>query len=219
MIDAIRGARPTRSVPDVGLNTLRNTRQTTSDAFHGLFANVTAGLSRAQTAPGTVSLRNDSSHRLVQHGTRGHLRPAAMRGRGTDLLNIDVTQPAAQPAVTRTKDLVAIPMLEPVQPAGARDAVSAAAGDPSAPQPDPGTGDPIARLTQAMQDFGIDTSKLSITTEDYSNSNPGGVWVDHELKVSTQDGKSVHLAVDLLQKNYAVGACDVQRMLNYSAPA
>jgi hypothetical protein len=106
-------------------------------------------------------------------------------------------------------------MNEPVQPVRARDAAAAKdITDSGVPQDDP-----IACLVKAMRDFGIDTSKLTVTREDIANSNPGGNWVDHELKVTAQDGRYVHLAVDLLQKNYAVGACDVQRMLNWTAPA
>jgi hypothetical protein len=218
MINATRGTSATRAVPDVSRNTVRSSKQTSSDAFHGLFANVTAAPALSQGRRATVSVRNNSPARAVHNGIRGESRPAAMPARGTNLLQIDVTKSAAQPTFTTTKNLVEIPMYEPVRPVEARPAAPAADSETSSVPPSTDIGDTIAKLTQAMQDFGIDTSKLAITAEEYSNNNPGGVWTDRELKVSTQDGKSVLLAVDLLQKNYAVGACDVQRMLNYKPP-
>ena len=65
----------------------------------------------------------------------------------------------------------------------------------------------------AMNKIGIDSSQLTITPVQYNAFYPNGGYVDNEISVSTKDGRTVQLGLDLLQKNYDIGAWDVEHML------
>jgi hypothetical protein len=234
MIDATRGTLANKAPVEVSRRAVSTSRQTTLDAFGTFLTKASTGVSKSQTKAADVLNQNQAASTAVHYGTQ----------RGTGLLTIDVMRPAAEPTSSRAKNLVAIAMNQPVGPVRAREATTrgsvaqrtpasevtkpaavsvrgAAAETPVAETPTaepPVDDNPITQLKYALSGLGIDSSTLTFAPEDYSNNNPGGVWVDHELRVSTQDGKSVLLAMDLLKKNYQVGACDVQRMLTWKDP-
>lgn len=210
MIDATNGVRSGSSVPTGIRGAQTNTRQTTSDAFHGLFAKTVASNS-APKKTSAVSQRNQARLRAVQPETQALAQKAAAGRRGAiGILAIDMGKPAVVPTFTRSKNLVQIEMNKPVEPSRVRDATPAAATvEPVNDE------DPIASLEQAMKDAGIDTSRLTVTPRELVGLYPGASWIDHEIEVSTQDGRSVMLATDLLKGHYDIGACDVQHMLRW----
>lgn len=206
MIDSTPGVQSKSSVTEATRNRSSTTRQATSDAFHGLFANSVASAPKLQAKAAVVSNRKPAPLRTSQsETTRVPTRGGASIG-SRNLLAIDVTKPSALTARPTATSLVAIPMNQPVAPP-ASDTTPFAADEPT-------VDDQISSLIQAMKEIGIDTSKLTIAPRDLTNWCPSGSWVDHELQVSTQDGKSVYLAQDLLKGNYTIGACDVQHMLD-----
>jgi hypothetical protein len=212
MIDATHGVRSKNPVTEATRNASTTTRQAASDAFHGLFANSLALAAKPQAGSASVPNRKPAPFKTSQIETK---QPATRGGGSTSprgLHGIDVSKTPTQPARTNATSLVAIPMDQPVTPVTSREPARAA-GATSPATVEPTLDNEITGLVQAMKDMGIDTSKLTITPRDLTNWGPNGTWVDHELQVSTQDGKSVYLAQDLLKGHYTIGACDVQHML------
>jgi hypothetical protein len=206
MIDSTPGVQSKSSVTEATRNRSSTTRQATSDAFQALFANSVASAPKLQAKAAVVSNRKPAPLRTSQSETTRVPTPGGASTGARSLLAIDVTKPSAQTARPTATSLVAIPMNQPVAPP-ASDTTPFAADEPT-------VDDQISSLIQAMKEIGIDTSKLTIAPRDLTNWCPSGSWVDHEFQVSTQDGKSVYLAQDLLKGNYTIGACDVQHMLD-----